>query len=139
MMTALTGGGISVSVLLLVSVCLGLAMMFVGGWYFQSSLVELRTMVANQHDKILEQKKQMNEQINGQRIKILTQIAKTTKQEELIQQLNEKLDTLLQLQIEKSLFQVCSYKHSTRVTHQLLVTCYCRTLLQRRPKEAKTI
>ena len=33
----------NISVALLLSVlCLGLAMMFVGGWYFQSSLVELQ-------------------------------------------------------------------------------------------------
>ena len=36
-----TNSGISVTVLLSV-LCLGLAMMFVGGWYFQSSLVELK-------------------------------------------------------------------------------------------------
>ena len=40
-MTA-TNSSISVSLLLSV-LCLGLAVMFVGGWYFQSSLVELRT------------------------------------------------------------------------------------------------
>ena len=39
-MTA-TNSGVSVTVLLSV-LCLGLAMMFVGGWYFQSSLVELK-------------------------------------------------------------------------------------------------
>ena len=33
--------GVSVTVLLSV-LCLGLVMMFVGGWYFQSSLVELK-------------------------------------------------------------------------------------------------
>ena len=36
-----TNSGISVTVLLSV-LCLGLAIMFVGGWYFQSSLVELK-------------------------------------------------------------------------------------------------
>ena len=36
-----TNSGVSVTVLLSV-LCLGLAMMFVGGWYFQSSLVELK-------------------------------------------------------------------------------------------------
>ena len=40
-MTA-TNSSISVSLLLSV-LCLGLAVIFVGGWYFQSSLVELRT------------------------------------------------------------------------------------------------
>ena len=37
-----TNSSISVSLLLSV-LCLGLAVIFVGGWYFQSSLVELRT------------------------------------------------------------------------------------------------
>ena len=40
MMTT-TNSGISVTVLLSV-LCLGLAMMFVGGWYFQSSMAELK-------------------------------------------------------------------------------------------------
>ena len=39
-MTA-TNSSISVSLLLSV-LCLGLAVIFVGGWYFQSSLVELK-------------------------------------------------------------------------------------------------
>ena len=40
-MTA-TNSGVIVTVLLSV-LCLGLAMILVGGWYFQSSLVELKT------------------------------------------------------------------------------------------------
>ena len=39
-MTA-TNSDVSVTVLLS-ALCLGLTMMFVGGWYFQSSLVELK-------------------------------------------------------------------------------------------------
>ena len=90
--------------LLLVLDCLGIVMMFTGAWYFQSSLVELRTMI-NQHEQIMEQKKE----ITGQRNEMLVQIIKTTKQADTIQQLKEKLDDLLlKLQIEKSLFQVAS-------------------------------
>ena len=49
------------SVSLLLSVlCLGIVLM--GGWYFQSSIVELRTLVVNQKEVIIEQKKQMTEQ-----------------------------------------------------------------------------
>ena len=59
----------SVSVTLLLSVlCLGLAMMFVGGWYFQSSLVELQaqqqetTQIVQQlKEKVRKQSKQLNE------------------------------------------------------------------------------
>ena len=41
-MTATTSS--SVSVIVLISIlCVGLAMMLVGGWYFQSSLVELKS------------------------------------------------------------------------------------------------
>ena len=39
-MTA-SNSSVSISVLLSL-ICLGLAVMFVGGWYFQSSLVELK-------------------------------------------------------------------------------------------------
>jgi len=55
--------------------CLGIV--FIAGWYFQSSLVELRT--------------QLIEDIAQQKLKIEVQA-------EIIQQLNKKLD-LLQLQI----------------------------------------
>ena len=42
-MTATTTTYSSVSAIVLLSIsCVGLAMMFVGGWYFQSSLVELK-------------------------------------------------------------------------------------------------
>ena len=76
-MTA-TNSGISVTVLLSV-LCLGLAMMFVGGWYFQSSLVELKEqqqsslvelkaqqqetaqIVQQLKDKVRKQSKQLNE------------------------------------------------------------------------------
>ena len=59
--------GVSVTVLLTV-LCLGLAMMFVGGWYFQSSLVELKAqqqetaqIVQQLREKVKRQSKQLNE------------------------------------------------------------------------------
>ena len=62
-----TNSGISVTVLLSV-LCFGLAMMFVGGWYFQSSLVELKAqqqetaqIVQQLKDKVRKQSKQLNE------------------------------------------------------------------------------
>ena len=62
-----TNSGISITVLLSV-LCLGLAMMFVGGWYFQSSLVELKVqqqetaqIVQQLKDKVRKQSKQLNE------------------------------------------------------------------------------
>ena len=49
------------SVSLLLSVlCLG--MVFMGGWYFQSSIVELRTLVTNQQEVIMEQNREITEQ-----------------------------------------------------------------------------
>ena len=59
----------NVNITLLLSVlCLGLAMMFVGGWYFQSSLVELQvqqqqtTQIVQQlKEKVRKQSKQLNE------------------------------------------------------------------------------
>ena len=63
-MTA-TNSSISVTVLLSV-LCLGLAMMFVGGWYFQSSQVELKAqqqetaqIVLQLKDKVRKQSKQL--------------------------------------------------------------------------------
>ena len=53
-MTA-TNSGVSVTVLLSV-LCLGLAMIFVGGWYFQSSLVELKTKQQSFQSLLLELK-----------------------------------------------------------------------------------
>ena len=65
-MTA-ANSGVSVTVLLSV-LCLGLAMMFVGGWYFQSSLVELKeqqqetaTVVHQLKEKVKRQNKQLIE------------------------------------------------------------------------------
>ena len=62
-----TNSGVSVTVLLLV-LCLGLAMIFVGGWYFQSSLVELKEqqqetaqIVQQLKEKVRKQSKQLNE------------------------------------------------------------------------------
>ena len=62
-----TNSGVSVTVLLSV-LCLGIAMMFVGGWYFQSSLVELKAqqqqtaqIVQQLKEKIRKQSKQINE------------------------------------------------------------------------------
>ena len=65
-MTA-TNSGVSVTVLLSV-LCLGLAMMFVGGWYFQSSIVELKEqqqqtaqIVQQLKEKVRKQSQQLNE------------------------------------------------------------------------------
>ena len=62
------------SVSLLLSVlCLGIV--FMGDWYFQSSIVELRTLVANQQDVIMEQKKEIAEQ-KSKLVKLLLQETK---------------------------------------------------------------
>jgi len=62
-----TNSGINVTVLLSV-LCLGLAVMFVGGWYFQSSLLELKAqqqetvqIVKQFKEKIRKQSKLINE------------------------------------------------------------------------------
>ena len=52
-----TNFGFSATVLLLV-LCLGLAMIFVGSWYFQSSLVELKMQ---QQSSLVELKTQQQE------------------------------------------------------------------------------
>ena len=64
-MTTTTNSGISVTVLLSV-LCLGIVMMFVGGWYFQSSLVELKAqqqetaqIVQQLREKVRRQSKQL--------------------------------------------------------------------------------
>ena len=65
----MTTANSGISVALLISVlCLGLAMMFVGGWYFQSSLVELKAqqqetaqIVQQLKEKVRKQSKQLNE------------------------------------------------------------------------------
>ena len=60
-----TNSGISVTVLLSV-LCLGLAMMFVGGWYFQSSLVELKVQqeeTIRTVQKLKEKVKRQNQQL----------------------------------------------------------------------------
>ena len=65
------------SVSLLLSVlCLGIV--FMGGWYFQSSIAELRTLVANQQDIIMEQKKEIAEQKN-KLVKLLLKQTKVAK------------------------------------------------------------
>ena len=65
-MTA-TNSGISVSLLLSV-LCLGLAVICIGGWYFQSSLVELKAqqqetviVVQQLREKVKRQNKQLIE------------------------------------------------------------------------------
>ena len=65
-MTA-TNSSISVSLLLSV-LCLGLAVIFVGGWYFQSSLVELKAeqqetakVMQQLKEKVRRQNKQLSE------------------------------------------------------------------------------
>ena len=60
-----TNSGISVSLLLSV-LCLGLAVIFVGGWYFQSSLVDLKAEqqeTANVVQQLKEKLKSQNKQL----------------------------------------------------------------------------
>ena len=61
-----TNSGIRVTVLLFM-LCLVLAVMFVGGWYFQSSLVEMKAqqqetlyLVQQLKEKVRKQSKQFN-------------------------------------------------------------------------------
>ena len=70
-MTA-TNSSISVSLLLSV-LCLGLAVIFVGGWYFQSSLVELK---AEQQEtaKVVQQLKEKVKRQNKQLIELQLQL-----------------------------------------------------------------
>ena len=71
--------------LLLSIVCLGIV--FVGGWYFQSSIAELRTLVDDQQDTIMELKKEITEQT----YETLGDTTKTTQQDGTVQQLKVKL------------------------------------------------
>ena len=112
-MTTTNNNAIGVGLLLSI-LCLGIV--FVGGLYFQSSMVELRVLVADLQEATSEQEKEMTEQINEmleQKKKLMEQILKITEQEETIQQLKQKLyeqeerlDKLLQLQFESSHSQV---------------------------------
>ena len=96
--TTTTNTGMIVSSLLSV-VCL--VVLCMGGWYFQSSLVELRTLVLHQQQDIA-----------GQRSEILEQTAKNAEQTEIIHQLKEKLNEqnkqidLILLELEEAQLQV---------------------------------
>jgi len=96
-----TNTGIIVSSLLSV-VCL--VVLCMGGWYFQSSLVELRTLVLHQQQDIA-----------GQRSEILEQTAKNAEQAEIINQLKEKLNEqyekidMILFQLEEAQFQVITH------------------------------
>ena len=79
---------VHVSVLLSV-VCLGVV--FVGSWYLQSSLMELNTLVMEQHYHNQEQAKQI-EELNKQIIKQNDQI---TQQHLQLEQLNIIINVLL--------------------------------------------
>ena len=79
---------VHVSVLLSV-VCLGVV--FVGGWYLQSSLMELNTLVMEQHYHNQEQTEQI-EELNKQIIKQNDQI---TQQHLQLEQLNIIINVLL--------------------------------------------
>ena len=93
-----TNTGTIVSSLLSV-VCL--VVLCMGGWYFQSSLVELRTLVLHQQQDIA-----------GHRSEILEQTAKNAEQAEMIRQLKEKLNEqnkqidLILLELEEAQLQV---------------------------------
>ena len=69
---AATNGGVSVTVLLSV-LCLGLAMIFVGGWYFQSSLVELKEQ-QQETAKVVQQLKEKVKRQNKQLIELQLQL-----------------------------------------------------------------
>ena len=79
---------VHVSVLLSV-ICLGVV--FVGGWYLQSSLMELNTQVMEQHYHSQEQTKQI-EELNKQIIKQNDQI---TEQQLKLQQQDIIINVLL--------------------------------------------
>ena len=64
--------GVSVAVLLSV-LCLGTAMMFVGGWYFQSSLAETKEQQQEFHSLLVELKTQGQETVQQLREIIETQ------------------------------------------------------------------
>ena len=85
---AMSVSTVHVSVLLSV-VCLGVV--FVGGWYLQSSLMELNTQVMEQYYHNQEQTKQI-EELNKQIIKQNDQI---TQQQLQLQQLNIIINVLL--------------------------------------------
>ena len=83
-MTATMNSGVSVIVLISI-LCVGLAMMLVGGWYFQSSLVELKAQ--QQADRYfqsalvelktqIQQLKETEERQNKQIIKLQLQLQK---------------------------------------------------------------
>lgn len=99
-----TNNGFNVGLLLSI-LCLG--MLFIGGWYFQSSIIELSTLMAEQQETIMEQ-------VIGQTKEISEQAAKIAEQEKIIQQLQEmqyeqkkRLNKLLlQQYFEKSQSQV---------------------------------
>ena len=116
-MTTANNNAISVGLLLSI-LCLG--MVFVGGLYLQSSIVELRALVTDLQEATSEQEKELTEQTNEileQKKRIMEQTLKITKQEETIQQLQQKLyeqeqrlDKLsLELQFENSQSQVNIY------------------------------
>ena len=109
--TTTTNTGMIVSSLLSV-VCL--VVLWMGGWYFQSSLVELRTLVLHHQQDIA-----------GQRSEILEQAIKVAEQAEIIHQLKEKLneqdkqiDLILleleeaQLKVMRDFFSLYSNSHS---------------------------
>ena len=89
--------------------CLGIV--FVGGWYFQSSLVEMREQLVAQQQ---EQKTHMIEAIAQQRIKIEVQA-------EIIQQLKE---TVKEQNKQLNLLQLKINQHQPTVSWLIPVTMY---------------
>ena len=94
-----TNSSISVTALLSV-LCLGLAMMFVSGWYFQSSLVGLKEQ---QQSSLIELKAQQQE---------TAQIVQQLKDK--VRKQSKQLDEL-RLQLEMRQFKV-SFNHSLVIT-----------------------
>ena len=67
-----TNSSISVSLLLSV-LCLGLAVIFVGGWYFQSSLVDLKVK-QQETTNVVQQLKEKVKRQNKQLIELQSQL-----------------------------------------------------------------
>ena len=67
---ATNNSSVSINVLLSV-ICLGLAMMLVGSWYFKSSLVELKA----QQEETIRTVQQLKEKVKGQNKQPIEQVS----------------------------------------------------------------
>ena len=73
-MTATNSAGVSLTVLVLVS-CLGIALTLMGGWYFQSSLVEVEEQQQQLQFSVVELKAQRQE--NAKTVRQLKETVRT--------------------------------------------------------------